>query len=164
MQGIEKSRRFCHDVVLPALENTFGAFMAEVAVALIGEGSEVLGYDDAISEDHNFWPRVTVFFTDERFRTLQTRRFDDLVARLPPEFEGHRLTTQGAYASVTFQPLTAYFRQYLSASAFPLQLSDWLVAEEQRLIELASATIFHDPSDRQQSGPFGSIQSLLCRS
>ena len=55
MNGIELSRRYYETEVAPALAGV------RHAAALLGEGSEVLGYDDRVSTDHDFGPRVQVF-------------------------------------------------------------------------------------------------------
>src|SRR4051812_826841 len=53
--GIALSEGFYREVVAPLLAGLpHGA-------ALLGDGSEVLGYDDAVSPDHDFGPRVQVF-------------------------------------------------------------------------------------------------------
>jgi hypothetical protein len=55
MNGIEISRRYYLHSVAPGL-----AGVPHVA-ALLGPGSEVLGYDDDVSPDHDFGERVQVF-------------------------------------------------------------------------------------------------------
>jgi hypothetical protein len=58
MNGIEISRRHYRDEVAPRLAG------ARHAAALLGNGSEVLGYDDEVSPDHDFGPRVQIFRPD----------------------------------------------------------------------------------------------------
>ena len=50
--GLELSRRFYWEVVRPLLDAEFTGLPH--AAALIGSGSEVLGYDDAQSTDHHW--------------------------------------------------------------------------------------------------------------
>ena len=58
MDGIEISRRYYETEVAPGLS------AVPHAAALLGPGSEVLGYDDDVSPDHDFGPRVQVFYPD----------------------------------------------------------------------------------------------------
>ena len=44
----------------PAIRSAFGA-------ALLGRGSEVLGFDDEMSRDHNWEPRVLLFLRDDDY-------------------------------------------------------------------------------------------------
>jgi hypothetical protein len=57
------------------------------AAALLGEGSEVLGYDDARSEDHAWGPRL-IIFVDHDDVGLVRRAVD---AGLPETFCGHQV-------------------------------------------------------------------------
>jgi hypothetical protein len=56
VNGIEIARRHYLGAVAPGLAGV------PHAAALLGPGSEVLGYDDAVSPDHDFGPRVQVFY------------------------------------------------------------------------------------------------------
>jgi hypothetical protein len=58
MKGIELARRHYFDDVAPGLTNV------PHAAGLLGPGSEVLGYDDEVSTDHDFGPRVQIFSAD----------------------------------------------------------------------------------------------------
>lgn len=40
------------------------------SACLIGNGSEVLGYDTTMSEDHDFGPRLLIFLGPEIFGTI----------------------------------------------------------------------------------------------
>ncbi|MEU4240129.1 DUF4037 domain-containing protein [Actinoplanes sp. NPDC026619] len=58
MNGISLARQFYLSQVQPGLASV------PHAAALLGPGSEVLGYDDEVSPDHDFGPRVQVFYID----------------------------------------------------------------------------------------------------
>jgi hypothetical protein len=58
VNGIELSRRHYRAEVAPGLAGVWHA------AALLGDGSEVLGFDDRVSTDHDFGPRVQIFFRD----------------------------------------------------------------------------------------------------
>lgn len=62
MRGLELSRAFYEEAVRPILVRRFPRL--EHGAALIGPGSEVLGYDDETSTDHHWGPRVQLFLDD----------------------------------------------------------------------------------------------------
>ena len=67
IQGLELSRRFFCEVVRPILSERYPRL--RYSAGLIGSGSEVLGYDDVVSSDHNWGPRLMLFLAeDERER------------------------------------------------------------------------------------------------
>ena len=60
--GIELSRLFYREAVRPILDAAFPRLPH--AAALLGDGSEVLGYDSPRSTDHDWGPRLLLFLTD----------------------------------------------------------------------------------------------------
>ena len=63
MPGLELCRRFYEEAVRPVLDSHFPGLPH--AAALIGHGSDVLGFDDEISMDHDWGPRLQLFLTEE---------------------------------------------------------------------------------------------------
>ena len=59
ISGLELSRRFYWEAVRPLLDDYAPGLPH--AAALIGPGSEVLGFDDLTSTDHHWGPRVLLF-------------------------------------------------------------------------------------------------------
>ena len=57
--GIKLCGQFYEEVVQPILLTRFPEL--KHAAALIGNGSEVLGFDDELSTDHDWGPRVLLF-------------------------------------------------------------------------------------------------------
>ena len=65
MKGLELSRAYFESHGLPMLKEQFSEVMPFLSAGLVGSGSEVLGYDDEISEDHDFEPGFIIFIPSE---------------------------------------------------------------------------------------------------
>ena len=65
MNGIELSRAFYERHGLPMLERDFPELLPFLAIGLFGVGSECLGFDDAVSEDHDFEPGFCILLPEE---------------------------------------------------------------------------------------------------
>lgn len=130
------------------------------AAALIGYGSEVLGYDDEQSQDHEWGPRVLLFLDDVG---LASRIQGCLADELPTTFAGlstHFGPTEEegtrALRSVTSGPV-AHRVELLDLGEFlrdsigvdprdEFAVADWLVTPSQTLAELTSGDVFVDPA------------------
>ncbi|MFI7544030.1 DUF4037 domain-containing protein [Actinoplanes sp. NPDC049599] len=139
MTGIALSRRFYHRAVRPLLGGR------PHAAALLGEGSEVLGFDDGVSTDHDFGPRVQVFLPPGAAALS--------LAGLPATFEGHP-TVYGVTDRLGGAPghqvevttAGAFFTRRLGVDpAVGMGLADWLLTPTQTLATLTAGAVFHDP-------------------
>src|SRR5690348_13100060 len=63
ISGIELNRHFHKEVVRPLLSRHFPAL--SYTAALIGPGSDVLGFDTAMSMDHDWGPRLLIFLREQ---------------------------------------------------------------------------------------------------
>ena len=120
------------------------------SAALLGWGSDVLGYDDERSTDHGWGPRVLVF-TD----------FDVPDLELPDTFGGHPVRFGWAGVAprpwVTVTPLAAWTVGHLGVDATrDLATLDWLLVPQQHLLETVSGVVFADPS-----GQLAAVRSRL---
>lgn len=80
MPGLELSRLFFEEAVRPLLQSGFPNL--HYAAALIGPGSEVLGFDTEMSTDHHWGPRVMLFLSEQDL-DAKTAIADRLSAALP---------------------------------------------------------------------------------
>jgi len=140
--GLELSRLFYQDAVLPILAARFPGLPH--SAALIGRGSEVLGYDDEMSADHNCEARVVLFLRDEDHAGAGSAVDDALREALPPSFSGrpthHEVAT-----------LRGYVRQHLDFDLdSPIEASDWLTFPEQQLLMLTAGAVHHDELGLQE--------------
>lgn len=87
VRGLALSRGFYHEVVRPLLADI--APDLHCSAALIGPGSEVLGYDDETSTDHHWGPRVLIFCKEADARSHGDRVSRELANRLPHRYGGY---------------------------------------------------------------------------
>ena len=88
MNGIELAKKYYEAYGIAMLEEQFGNVSDRIAIGLVGEGSECLGYDDAFSQDHDFEPGFCLWITaaDERKFGFKLER---AYTKLPKTFLGY---------------------------------------------------------------------------
>ena len=85
--GAELSRSFFASVVEPLLADAFSDL--RYAAALLGSGSEVLGFDTEMSTDHDWGPRVDLFLSEGDHARHAAAIDARLRERLPRAFRGY---------------------------------------------------------------------------
>src|SRR5438046_9787670 len=85
--GLRLAGEFYADAVRPLLDQAFPGL--GYAAALIGAGSEVLGFDSERSTDHDWGPRLLMFLEDEEAERLGMVVDEMLGRRLPEVFGGY---------------------------------------------------------------------------
>ncbi|GAA4607025.1 hypothetical protein BJY16_006116 [Actinoplanes octamycinicus] len=138
--GVELSRLFYLEAVRPLLGDR-----PHIA-ARIGPGSDVLGYDTERSTDHDWGPRLDLFDVDPEVS-------DELRHKLPKRFHGWPTNFVPPGARVRSMAYTdGPVDHYVTVTALDTWLTskigddpDWLAIPWQRLLELTSGAVFHDP-------------------
>ena len=141
--GLELSRQYYQSVVGPLIEEQFADL--SYAAALLGPGSDVLGFDTPMSTDHGWGPRVLIFLPDSATARAEHPR-DALVRRLPETFQGY--STCGAFVDrgIRIDTLRAFAWRHLAYDLDqPLTAADWLTFPSAALLELTAGAVFYDP-------------------
>jgi len=129
--GLELNRMYYREAVAPILAAHFSQL--KYSAALIGYGSDVLGYDSERSTDHEWGPRLLLFLRDEDHDALASQLADALARHLPPTFHGYspasprptRMACAGWYparraASITTFILTRFPASFAGCSTSSL--------------------------------------------
>jgi hypothetical protein len=129
--GRELSGAFYREVVRPQLRGR------PHAAALLGWGSDVLGYDTERSTDHGWGPRLLIFTAA------------DVRLELPDEFGGRpvRYGWDGVPAQhhVTVTELPAWLVGWLGFDATrEVSTEDWLVTPQQQLLGVVGGEVYSD--------------------
>jgi len=148
--GLQLAREFYATTVRPLLEEQFPR--VPYAAALVGPGSEVLGFDTGRSVDHDWGPRLQVFLGDSDAERYAPAITDTLASRLPESFRGYgvafpvtRETDGIARHRVEVTSLTAWLDGRLGFDPRnAVTLLDWLAVPAQRLAEFTGGEVFHD--------------------
>jgi hypothetical protein len=148
--GVRLAGEFYTELVRPLLEAEFPGL--PYAAALVGAGSEVLGFDTERSTDHDWGPRLLVFLDDEEAERLGGTIDEMLGRRLPEEFGGYpvafdvtRDTGRGARHRVEVFGLGGWLAWRLGFDPRGgVTVRDWLAAPWQRLAEVTAGAVFHD--------------------
>jgi Domain of unknown function (DUF4037) len=159
--GLKLSGDFYLEIILPILHQTFPTLAH--AAALIDGGSEVLGFDDEISMDHHWGPRLMLFLSEENHSRYAEQITRVLANNLPYEFKGYptnftepdpgdngvqilKPITRGAVNHrVSIHTIRSFFTDYLGFDIEePLEPADWLTFSEQRLRTITTGAVFHD--------------------
>lgn len=157
MNGLELARRYYLEVGRPMLEAEYAQYLPRIAAGLAGEGSECLGYDDAISRDHDFGPGFCLWLNAEDFSAVG-KRLQASYEALPAEFGGFpaRNTSARGGGRVGVMEISAFYGCFIGAEQPPASLMRWLRLPEEKLAAAVSGEVFSDPS-----GEFSAVREAL---
>jgi hypothetical protein len=161
VHGLQLSKQFYWQAVRPVLDAHFPGLVH--SAALLGAGSEVLGFDTEMSTDHHWGPRLMLFVSKADLARLAQGIHQALAEHLPATFLGYPTNftpPNPADSGVQLlQPLAAgpvnhrvevfsipkFFKDYLGADlSRETSVADWLTFEEQRLLGATAGEVYFD--------------------
>lgn len=159
MNGLELSRGYFEEYGKPMLQKDFADILPFLAAGFVGSGSEHLGYDDEISQDHDFEPGFCIFLPsedviDRRTAFLLERAYE----KLPKEYMGvarQKISPVGGNRNGILR--TAEF--YLLKTGTPdgvLSNEAWLNLPDYALLEAVNGEVYFD-----NFGEFTKIREIL---
>ncbi len=134
--GRELARAYYHELVVPLLE-------VPHAAGRLGSGSDVLGFDDEMSRDHDWGLRLHVLVAEEHVAWVRER-----LSGLPESFRG--LPTR---FPVTWDDREALRVEVMTVdelvlerlgAGLPQTADDWLELTGQRVLEVTAGPVFVD--------------------
>ena len=145
MQGIELSRKYYETYGIPMLEENFSHVLDRIAIGLVGEGSECLGFDDTISQDHDFEPGFCLFVTKEDYWKFGFP-LERAYAKLPKTFMGfqrsHLSPVGGNRHGVLI--IEDFYRRFLGSTTAPQTPEQWLSIPPATLRTATNGEIWRD--------------------
>ncbi len=159
--GLKLGELFYQEAVRPILERHFPTLPHTVAI--IGSGSEVLGFDTPMSADHHWGPRCLLFLKPYD-HTVHAEDIDAILRQeLPPEVHGWptnfaapdpndngvqllQVVESGPINHrVEILTIPQFFADYLDCDPYTeLDAADWLTIPSQKLRTITAGAVYHD--------------------
>lgn len=159
--GLRLSELFYHEAVKPVLQAEF--LNLRHSAALIGAGSEVLGFDTLMSTDHHWGPRILLFLSQEDYSEVQATLRETLAHKLPHSFRGYPTNftppdpddsnTQLLQAvesgpvnhRVEILTIPQFFENDLACDPYgEIEVAAWLTLPSQDLRAITAGAVYHD--------------------
>ncbi|MBZ0288211.1 MAG: DUF4037 domain-containing protein, partial [Anaerolineae bacterium] len=159
--GLKLGADFFHEAVKPVIAAHFPGL--HYSAALIGSGSEILGFDTAMSSDHHWGPRAMLFLSDADFADKRDALHDAFATHLPYTFRGYSthfsppdpndngvqhlniIDSGPVNHRVEIMTLRGFFGDYLDIDPFAgIDIADWLTFPQQKLRTVTAGAVYHD--------------------
>lgn len=157
--GLRLCELFYQKEIRPILEKEFPQL--RYSAALIGWGSEVLGFDTPLSRDHHWGPRALLFLDTRDYVRFKDKISEILSDKLPYEFLGYstnfsepdpnhvrhpvKIKRGPVNHMVQIFTLQTFFRARLGFDpSEKMGVIDWLTVPQQRLLEVVRGAVYYD--------------------
>src|SRR5581483_2999116 len=157
--GLDLNRRFYEEAVRPLLTDAFPNL--QYAAALLGPGSETLGFDTEMSMDHDWGLHLFIFLKEEDAE--QGDAIANLLShQLPRTFSGFPVSLPAAPQEprtgimkrpvdgpINHRVIPITVRDFVRVQlgydlTQPLQAADWLTFPAHALGEIVAGEVYHD--------------------
>ncbi|MGN1412995.1 MAG: DUF4037 domain-containing protein [Anaerovoracaceae bacterium] len=155
MKGLALSRAY-YDAfgsrILEAADQLDPGLASRLSIGLVGEGSQCFGYDDGISQDHDFAPGFCVFLSDADFQAFGTA-LQAVYRQLPDSFQGFTCENIIAGDRLGVMGCSEFYSRF---TGVPETILDWLFLPESALAAATNGQIWQTGCSE-----FDSMRSLL---
>lgn len=156
VKGLELAEQYYQIYGARMINEKFPRYKDRIAVGLVGDGSECYGFDDEISQDHDWGPGFCLWLDKKDYEEIGPdlqREYESL----PQQFNGFkRLTSQWGGGRVGVFEIGAFYGKFLGRPDPPKSLEQWLYLPEDYLSSCTNGKVFVDPL-----GEFSKIRKEL---
>lgn len=158
MQGIDAAKQWFFSAGLPMLERDFADVLPRIAAGLAGRGSECFGFDDEISQDHDFFTGFALWITDEDEKQIGfrlERAYTRLMKEHPPELSASAESMLGGPEHGVCT-ISGFYQRHLGFPGAPRNWREWLYTPEYAFAEAVNGAVFRD-----DAGIFSGIRNTI---
>lgn len=147
MKGLDLAEKFYKEYGEKMIDEGFSHIKQYLATGICGSGSECMGFDDALSQDHDFEPGFCIFLPDE---TIVSSKDEFLLERayskLPKEFSGFKRNTLNPVGGNRHGVIriSNFFENKTGDKNGEITTKGWFFVSEQYLLEATNGKVFSD--------------------
>ena len=149
MKGLTLAEKYYNEYgsrILNAAEELCPGLGSRLSIGLAGEGSQCFGYDDALSQDHDFAPGFCIWMSDEDY-AVYGPQLADVYDGLPGEFCGFSRQNILAPHRLGVMSVSGFFG---ALTGIPETEEDWLFIPEDALASAVNGQIWLDGCEEFQ--------------
>ena len=127
------------------IEEQFSEIAEQIAVGLVGYGSECFGFDDEISRDHDYGPSFCIWLPREVY-IKYGKEMQAAYDAMPKEFMGcaARLEEEQGKGRVGVLCLEDFYLEILGRDSVPGTAAEWFAVSEAALATATNGAVFTD--------------------
>lgn len=142
--GMELCESFYKEFGIPMIRSRFAAYENQIAVGLVGEGSDCFGFDDEVSRDHDFGPGFCMWLTDQTYDAIG-EELQKAYDELPATYMGiTRFTTSKAQKRIGVFRIKDFYENLIGLTDIPTTQNQWLFLDDYRLAAASNGKVFRD--------------------
>lgn len=155
MKGMELAHEFFELYGKPMMAE-FSSYSSYMAAGLVGEGSQCYGYDDYVSQDHDFGTGFCIWLP-QRIYDAVGKAMEKKYRELPKNFGGiDSLETEEGRCRVGIFSIEDFYQRYTGCRPVPTDNREWFFIPERFLSIATNGRVFLD-----NSGEFSGARRLL---
>ncbi len=164
VKGLDICRAYFEEYGRPMIEKHFPEYVDQIAVGLVGEGSDCFGLDDEISGDHDWGPDFNLWVSEDTYLEIG-RELQEAYEALPGEFMGYvRTRSPQGRDRRGVHTITHFYKRILGEDCFPEQFDGdnlsrkikWEFVPDYALAAAVNGEVFADPE-----GVFTQVRNVL---
>jgi len=143
MKGMQLSKLYYETFGKQMIQDKFTFYIDEIAVGLVGEGSQCLGFDDEYSTDHDFGLDFCLWISKDIYDKigLELQREYE---KLPQSFMGYDNGNKIATDRTGVFEIESFYNKYTNCGSRPKDNVDWMKIPERFLSMATNGEVFTD--------------------
>lgn len=143
IEGLKLCEEYYNQFGKDMIHRMFPDYEEQIAVGMVGEGSDCFGFDDEYSRDHDWGPGFCMWLADDLYDKI-TDMLQQTYEELPKSFRGYTRyeTKQGSKRTGVFR-ISDFYHKFINTLT-PHTDEEWLSTSEVNLATVTNGKVFRD--------------------
>lgn len=143
--GLEIAKKYCDEILLPFFKQKHPILLDNISIGIAGEGSECFGYDDILSQDHDFTFECCVWVNDEFYESYcKVNNIGNELVELANKYDGFTSKVKGLYNNKRrgICKVSDWYYKFLGLKGCPKTIYEWIKIPNYSLATATNGEVF----------------------